>query len=132
MTAAPRIKQHKRQPEKVAFSFTDPTPKAAQILTLAGLVLAGIIVYANSFSGQFVLDDFKMIVYNPQFRSLWPPWHLFQGTNRPLINLSFAFKLAFGQNKPLGLSCFQPDDPYPFGLDPFRYYPSHIAESATG
>jgi len=56
-------------------------------------------VYANSFSGSFVLDDTDGILSNPTLphlsRALSPPVHSGVG-GRPLLNLSFALNYFLG------------------------------------
>jgi tetratricopeptide (TPR) repeat protein len=77
--------------------------------TLGGIALviaAGLLAYANSFSGRFVLDDPIEIVGNPTLRTLWPPWVAMMGGNqvaaRPLPYLSFAIDLAIWGPSPAG------------------------------
>jgi tetratricopeptide (TPR) repeat protein len=67
------------------------------------IVLAGLIVYANSFSGEFVWDDVDSIPNNPTLRE-WSSFSQFlvphgKGetvTRRPLLNASFALNYALG------------------------------------
>jgi len=57
------------------------------------ILIAGTIVYLNSFHGQFVFDDAPFITSSPYIRELWPPWPaMFASHNvsRPLIGLSLA------------------------------------------
>jgi len=71
---------------------------------IAGLVLiaAGILVYANSFSGAFVFDDEKSIVLNPRIKQLWPPWEAMKAPpeialrDRPVVSLTLAINDALG------------------------------------
>ncbi len=66
------------------------------------LVLAGLFVYWNSFSGPFVFDDIESIVENHQIRSLWrfadvlAPERELPTAGRPLVNASFAINYALG------------------------------------
>ena len=71
------------------------------------IVLAGLVVYANSFQGVFVFDDLAAIQENPTIRSLWPlhrvlfpaPHPILEGNTvqgRPLLNLTFALNYAAG------------------------------------
>ena len=71
------------------------------------ILLAGLIAYANSFRGEFILDDFIAIQENPSIRHLLPltgvlfPTHdlVAEGSTiegRPLLNLSFALNFFFG------------------------------------
>jgi len=75
-------------------------------VVLALIVVAGLLAYANVFSGQFVLDDPIEIVANPALRTLWPPWIAMMGGNqvaaRPLPYLSFAIDLAIWGPSPAG------------------------------
>src|SRR5271154_4424495 len=69
--------------------------KAATMLAGAGLVLAALAVYSNSFSGPFIFDDLASIPENPTIRhfltALSPPGGGQTVTSRPVLNLSFAF-----------------------------------------
>ena len=62
------------------------------------LVLAGLAVYANSFSGPFVFDDTYSIPLNGTIRqlatALAPPGNGTTVSGRPLLNLSFALNYA--------------------------------------
>lgn len=71
------------------------------------LILAGFLVYANSFSGSFHYDDFHSIVDNPHIRSLaevpafFADPRTFSGDPekkmyRPLVVLSYALNYAAG------------------------------------
>jgi len=70
------------------------------VLACGGIAAAACLVYSNSFSGPFVLDDSGAIVHNETIRSLWnsailtaPP----AGTTvsgRPLLNFSLAVNYA--------------------------------------
>jgi tetratricopeptide (TPR) repeat protein len=69
------------------------------------IIAAGLIVYANSFTGGYVLDDFGSIPENPTIRRLWPIWQPLSPPHRggltvegrPLINLSLAINYALGE-----------------------------------
>jgi protein O-mannosyl-transferase len=60
------------------------------------IVAAGMMVYANSFSGPFVFDGTKFIEQNLTIRRLWPPWAPMIGTARPIAAWSFAVNYALG------------------------------------
>ena len=68
------------------------------------LVVAVLIVYANSLRSPFVFDDHVDIINNPTIRHLWPLWDVFLARSastvglqsRPVVNLSFALNYAFG------------------------------------
>ncbi len=77
---------------------TPTNPPATRATWLAPLVvLAGIAVYANGFSGVFLLDDMPRIVENPILKR---PWHsgawLNDDLRRPLVSLSLAINHALG------------------------------------
>jgi tetratricopeptide (TPR) repeat protein len=64
------------------------------------LVLCGVLVYANSLDGPFVLDDVPAIVDNPTIKAsavdaLRPPRDT-PVAGRPLVNLTFALNYAAG------------------------------------
>src|SRR6187401_3098669 len=77
-------------------------PWIARVLPPLLIVLAGWLVYGNSFRGEFILDDDVAIQRNPTIRNLWPlrgvlfppkDLLLLEGNTvqgRPLLNLSFA------------------------------------------
>ena len=83
----------------------------------AGLiVLAGLAVYANSFSGPFIFDDIASIVENPSIRRLWPLGDVLSPpsdggtlTSRPILNLSLAINYRLG------------------GLDVWGYHATNLA-----
>jgi protein O-mannosyl-transferase len=91
-----------RAVEQDAAGHSSGGDQALRRLTLklwasAALIVAfGVLVYLNSFSGQFVFDD-AQIKSDPWVRTLWPPWHaMFSRLNisRPLVGLSFAINYA--------------------------------------
>ena len=68
---------------------------AGILLRAALIVLAGIVAYANSLSGPFVLDDQDTIVLNEQIRQLSPSVVLFPAVElpvagRPVVNVTFS------------------------------------------
>ena len=78
------------------------------------IVVAGLLVYANSLSSPFLFDDLNSIVGNSQIRRLWPlsiplsPPRDTPVAGRPLVNLSFAINYAVG------------------GLDPWGYHVANV------
>ena len=58
------------------------------------IIAAGVLAYANSFSGGFVFDDGHIIVEGTRIRQLWPGWKNLVSHNRWLVNLSFAINYA--------------------------------------
>jgi len=70
---------------------------AGALLLSAGLiVVAGIVVYLNSFSGVMLFDDERHIVTNELIRSLSPLSEHLVGWRRPAISLSLAVNYAIG------------------------------------
>jgi protein O-mannosyl-transferase len=69
-----------------------------RFLPVVALLLAGIIVYWNSFNGDFVFDDISEIRDNPSIRVLWPPHiPMFKASElptRPIPYYSFALNYA--------------------------------------
>jgi tetratricopeptide (TPR) repeat protein len=65
-------------------------------------VLVGVLAYANSLTGAFVLDDQSTIVDNQQIREWWSPSSVLAPeantaiAGRPIVNLSFAANYAAG------------------------------------
>lgn len=78
-------------------------------LTAALLVVATVLVYANTRHAPFVFDDAPAIIENPSIRDLRdlgavfsPPSTAGSAAGRPLINLSFALNYALGGLNPFG------------------------------
>ena len=84
-------------------------PAAAQVPAPRGIwwraaiiVIAGILTYANSLSGPFILDDQSTIADNQQIREWWSPSSVLVPeantaiAGRPIVNLSFAINYAVG------------------------------------
>ena len=65
-----------------------------------GLVVAGIIAYANSFGGPFIFDDEPSIPENPNILHLWPLTKAMSApeyttiSGRPIVSLSLALNYA--------------------------------------
>ncbi len=60
---------------------------------LAAIVVAGILVYLNSFAGVFIYDDLREIVSNRRvhgFDILWTG-------SRPIVKLTLAINYALGE-----------------------------------
>jgi len=68
---------------------------------VAIIVLAGVLAYANSFSGPFIADDEATVVENTSIRDLrstgvlFPPREV-PTAGRPIVNVSFAINYALG------------------------------------
>ncbi|MGB2985459.1 MAG: tetratricopeptide repeat protein [Phycisphaerae bacterium] len=60
------------------------------------VIVAGIGVYANSFSGEFLLDDQREITKSEKIHHLWPPWDIVARGRRPVVDLSLAANYAIG------------------------------------
>ncbi|HEY4300244.1 MAG TPA: tetratricopeptide repeat protein [Candidatus Didemnitutus sp.] len=79
-----------------------PAPISARAGWLGSVLLALAVglVYANSLTGSYVLDDFGSIIDNPSIRhlgsALFPPGEGRTVSGRPLLNLSFAVNYAWG------------------------------------
>ena len=75
---------------------------------LAVLVIAGLtcLAFANSFGGEFVMDDISEIEDNPAMATLLPPWRaMFVGRllpARPLPYLTFAIDYSLAGPRPFG------------------------------
>lgn len=67
-----------------------------------GLVLAGLVAYANSLPGEFLFDDRPGIVGNVRLRRLWPLDWLLTDSTRPLVELTLALNYAVGRLNPWG------------------------------
>jgi tetratricopeptide (TPR) repeat protein len=68
------------------------------------IVVAGLAVYANSLSGEFIYDDIVSVLDNPSIRQLWPlsqplspPSDTRTVTSRPFLNLSLAVNYRLGR-----------------------------------
>lgn len=82
---------------------------SAPFLAAGFVVLATLLVYANSFRAPFIFDDVPAIVENASLRQLWPlrnvlapPAGAGSVAGRPLVNLSFALNYAAGGLDPRG------------------------------
>ncbi|MCK4658627.1 MAG: tetratricopeptide repeat protein [Phycisphaerae bacterium] len=75
------------------------------MLALGLLVVAGVIVYLNSFSGVFLFDDKHSIVENSRIRDFDFIWR-FLWFRRGLVELSFAVNYAFGKLDVWGYHAF--------------------------
>lgn len=71
-----------------------PAARSARYVPWLVLVLAGGLVYANSFAGVFLFDDQINIRDNPRVQTLWPPDWL--GGQRPVVNFTIALNLELG------------------------------------
>ncbi len=91
------------------------TPRADwRPAALAGVAIvgAGLLVYANSFPGTFVFDDYSSVVENASIRRLWPLAPVLQPPEdagvggRPLANLTFALSHALSGGTPASYRAF--------------------------
>jgi protein O-mannosyl-transferase len=72
------------------------TSSARLWIGAAIIIVVGVLIYVNSFSGQIVFDD-VLINEDSSIRQLWPPWQaMFSPTQvaRPLVGLSLAINYA--------------------------------------
>ena len=76
-------------------------------ISVALIVLAAVIFYANSFTGPFIFDDFPAILDNPTIRELGsiskvlsPPCNGETVSGRPVLNLSLAINYAWAGPRP--------------------------------
>jgi protein O-mannosyl-transferase len=81
-----------------------PSERTLALLGLAALIVtAGLLAYANSFQGCFVLDDSTAIVANPALKTLWPPWAAMWSpknttvAGRPVVSLTLAVDHVLGR-----------------------------------
>ena len=63
------------------------------------LLVAGLVVYANSFSGIFLFDDEPHIIRNDTIRHLFPPWDLLSA-RRPVLYVTLALNYAASKLEP--------------------------------
>lgn len=72
------------------------------------IVFAGIIVYFNSFQGDFIFDDEAVIIRNSHIEKIWPLFESFSAPphspvrDRPVINLTFTLNYLLGGRSPFG------------------------------
>jgi tetratricopeptide (TPR) repeat protein len=92
------------------FSGSDPClVRSGTFLAGSIIVLAALVAYHNSFSGQFLAEDLSAITNNPSIRhwgsALSPPSYATTG-GRPLLNLTFALNYALGGMNVWGYHAF--------------------------
>ena len=84
------------------------TQRRVTLLCAAGIGLAALAVYCNSFNGVFIFDDGPWISDNASIRHLWPigswlrPDDIGMLGGRPLLSLSLAINFAIGRWNPAG------------------------------
>ncbi len=76
-------------------------PQPIKIGYVLLIVLAGILVYYNSFNAPFIFDDHDQILQNERIQRLSLA-DIFRDTNRPIVDLSFAINYALGQKEVWG------------------------------
>lgn len=74
--------------------MSEPQNEAAKntrqlIIGAVIILLFGALIYSNSLSGPFILDDLNQIIENPGIRHVWPPTWLDRGI-RPFAYLTLA------------------------------------------
>lgn len=85
-------------------STPPPVERTLRWLACAGLSLAVLMAYANSFTGPFIFDDLPAITENDSIRRIGDLRRIVAPQDdggvtvggRPLLNLSFAFNFAMG------------------------------------
>lgn len=96
-----RSAQKKRSAPRGPVTPADRSPQYVWFAAVA-LVLLGALVYANSLSGAFVIDDYASIVENPDIRHVWTLDGILSRSGespligRPLVSWSFAINYAIG------------------------------------
>ncbi len=70
------------------------------------VVVAGVLVYANSLHAPFIFDNFRNIVDNEHVHQLWPPGEVLKHGRRPVVNLSLAVNYTLGGSAPWGYRAF--------------------------
>jgi tetratricopeptide (TPR) repeat protein len=92
-----KLRAMKVQSRRTGMMVARPSGRIV-LLAAAGLVFAALVVYANSFSGPFIFDDFLSLPENPTIRSFLtsfaPPGGGVTVTGRPVLNFSFALNHA--------------------------------------
>ena len=78
--------------------------KAKRLTAVMLIILAGLIVYLNSFKGVFLFDDLDLIVNNPKVQTLLPLTEKFGIANRENVFLTFAVSCFI--NRMIGLESF--------------------------
>lgn len=63
---------------------------------VAVIVFAGLIAYANSFTGAFILDDRHVLVENTRLHQFWPMWRWLATSTRPCVDATLALNYALG------------------------------------
>jgi protein O-mannosyl-transferase len=104
--SGPPAERHKARPTRATVDAREQTTRIRW--RAAVIVLAGVLVYANSLSSPFLFDDVNSILTNTQIRRLWPlsvplsPPRDTPVAGRPLVNLTFAINYAAGGLDPWG------------------------------
>ena len=78
-----------------------PQPVRHQVWCVAAIIVAGLLVYLNSFAGVLIYDDWREIVGNRGIRSFASIW-----SNRPLVTLTLVLNYRFGQIDAWGYHLF--------------------------
>jgi len=77
------------------------SPQARQLWPVLLLIALGVLIYLNSFKGQFQLDDHDFLD-DPSLHRLWPLWQVMFAPShiaRPVVSLSLALNHAIsGKN----------------------------------
>ena len=65
------------------------------------IVALGFVAYYNSFQCEFILDSYSKIIQDPRIHQLWPISRVIEGSNRPIIFITFAINYAISGMNPL-------------------------------
>lgn len=66
------------------------------------IIIAGTLVYSNTFAVPFHFDDWNRIVNNTEIRSFWPPASAMSNTTRPFATYTFALNYAIHEYRVWG------------------------------
>lgn len=88
----------KRPNHPTAVASPEPMALSYRWLALLVLTVATGAAYYSSFYGQFLLDDYTLIL-DDRFEKSWPPWRLLTGP-RPLVDLTMAVNYAISGFEP--------------------------------
>lgn len=101
------------QSESELINYQEHAPFAGHALSFLLISILTLACYFNAINGDFIADDYVLIVNNPQIKSLanipklftqsyWGEQFLDHGNYRPLTNLTFVLNYALGGLDPRG------------------------------
>ncbi|MDX1946098.1 MAG: tetratricopeptide repeat protein [Pirellulaceae bacterium] len=68
---------------------------------IGAIVGVGLVAFAGSLRGQFVFDDFNLLIFDARFQQLWP-WGPLEHWHRALVDWTFQANYALGGRNVLG------------------------------